>query len=384
MNCPEAREAFTDLYDGTLSGPPLASLSQHLDGCPACRAEWVAFRRAMHALKDLGDEEPSRDFAARVAERVEAPRWWQRAAATLVFPLRVKLPIHAAALVLLGIAGLWMSQRSPELQQTAVGRAPVATERPSPAPEAAPPVIPPASAKEADASARPSTPPPKTVAPQKSPPPPAGVGKVESPAAAPEAKDVAHAPPAGEEAARPMVAPPAAAGSQARSDVADPGRLQSAPPLPEARPKAESTPRAESGVSVMQKRISAPARRSADDLFSSAVTEFAAQRYEPAIEDLRAFLAQHSSDGRVPDARFLLADAYRAQRRYAEASEEFEAFLRQYPSHRRAPVAFYRQGEIRLLLGDQSGCSILRDALNRYPDASEAATARETLAARCS
>jgi tol-pal system protein YbgF len=383
MNCPEAREAFSDLYDGTLSGPPLAALSQHLDSCPACRAEWVAFRRAMHALKDLGHEEPSRDFAARVAERIEAPRWWQRAAATLVFPLRVKLPIHAAALVLLGMAGLWMSQRSPELQQAAVGHAPVAEERPAPAPEAAPPVTPPTSAKRTEAIARRSASPPKTVGPQKSTPPPAGAGKIEGPAAAPEDTDVTHALPAREEAVRTMVAPPAVAAPQAQGDVADPGRLQSAPPLPEARAKAELTPRAESGVSAVQRRISAPAGRSADDLFSSAATEFAAQHYEAAIGDLRAFLAQHPNDARVPDARFLLADAYRAQRRYAEASAEFEAFLRQYPAHRRAPVALYRQGEIRLLLGDQSGCNILRDALNRYPDASEAATARETLAARC-
>jgi len=120
-----------------------------------------------------------------------------------------------------------------------------------------------------------------------------------------------------------------------------------------------------------------------DDLYSSAVTKFAAQRYEPAIDDLRAFLAQHPDDGRAPDARFLLADAYRAQGRYAEAGAEFETFLRQYPEHRRAPVALYRQGEIRLLLGDQSGCSILRDALNRYPEVREAAAARETLSARC-
>ena len=39
MNCPEAREAFSDLYDGALSGPPLADLSRHLDGCPVCQAE---------------------------------------------------------------------------------------------------------------------------------------------------------------------------------------------------------------------------------------------------------------------------------------------------------------------------------------------------------
>jgi tol-pal system protein YbgF len=129
--------------------------------------------------------------------------------------------------------------------------------------------------------------------------------------------------------------------------------------------------------------VSAPPRRSAEELFSSAVTEFATERYEPAVADLRAFLAQHPSDGRAPDARFLLADAYRAQGRYAEAGAEFETFLRHYPRHPKAPLALYRQGEVRILLGDQSGCSILRDAVSRYPDVPEAATARETLSARC-
>jgi tol-pal system protein YbgF len=133
----------------------------------------------------------------------------------------------------------------------------------------------------------------------------------------------------------------------------------------------------------MQRSVSAPPRRSAEELFSSAVTEFAAERYEAAIADFHAFLAQHPTDSRAPDARFLLGDAYRAQGRYAEAGAEFEAFLRQYPRHPRAPLALYRQGEVRILRGDQSGCTILRDAVSRYPDVPEAATARELLSARC-
>ena len=381
MNCQEAREAFSDLYDGALSGPPLADLSRHLDGCPVCRAEWAAFRRAMHALKDLGDEEPSPGFAARVAERIEAPRWWQRVAATLVLPLRVKLPIHAAALVLLGLAGLWASQRSPELRRAAVEHAPAGTQQA--APETAASVTPPTTAKKTEAEPQPPAPSPTTVAPRKTASPPAGAGKAQGPLATPEAKDVPQAPAVREEAARPMAAPPAAPLPQAQGQVAQPGRLQSVPPPPEARAKTETRPGTESSVSVMQRSVSAPAPRSADALFSSGVTEFAAQRYEPAIDDLRAFLAQHPDDGRVPDARFLLADAYRAQGRYAEAGAEFEAFLRQYPKHPRAPTALYRQGEIQLLLGEKSGCKTLRDALNRYPDVREAATARETLAARC-
>jgi tetratricopeptide (TPR) repeat protein len=277
MNCREARAVFSDFHDGTLSGPRLVDLQRHLDDCPACRAEWAAFRRTVHMLQGMGDEEPSSDFAARVVQRIEATRGWRQVVATLVLPLRVKLPIHAAALVVLGLVGLWVSQRSPEPEPAGFKRAPRVAQ------DAAP-------------------------------------------------------------------------------DAARPGRLQPAPAPPDAR---------------------APASRSADDRLASGAAQFAAQLYQPAIDDLRAFLAQHPDDGRAPDARFLLADAYRAEGRYGEAEGELETFLRQYPRHPKAPLALYRQGEVRILRGDHSGCGILRDALNRYPDAREAVTARETLAARC-
>jgi TolA-binding protein len=383
MNCPEAREAFSDLYDGALSGLPLAELSRHLDGCPACRAEWADFRRAMQALQDLGGEEPPRGFAARVAERIQAPRWWQRIPAMLVLPLRVKLPIHAAALVLLGLAGVWVSQRSPELQRATVGHVPAPPESAAPVQEAPRAAAPPASSQQIEAEARPPAAAPKATAPRKAAAPPAEVGKLGGPATASEVKDLAQEPPTHKEAARPMAAPPATALPQPQGEIAQADRLQPASPPPDAGVQAESAPRPESGVSAMRRSVSVPPRPSAEELFSSAVTAFAAERYDPAIADLRVFLAQHPSDGRAPDARFLLADAYRAQGRYAEAGAEFEAFLRQYPRHSRAPLALYRQGEVRILQGDQSGCNILRDAVNRYPDVPEAAAARETLSARC-
>ncbi len=185
MNCEEARAAFTDLYDGTLSGPPLAALSQHLDGCSVCRGDWAAFRKTMQALNDLGDEEPSPGFAARVADRLDAPPWWKRLAAALVFPLRVKMPIHAAALVLLGLAGVWVSQQSPELQRAADVPVSAPAERPAATSPATPPASPPAPALEA----KPPVPaaPPKAVAPQRPAPAaaPFAAGKLEAPDAHP-------------------------------------------------------------------------------------------------------------------------------------------------------------------------------------------------------
>lgn len=75
MTCDEAREAFSDFYDNTLSGPPLAALTRHLETCPACGMEWAAFQRAVRAVADLGSAEPSPGFAARVRQRLEAPPW---------------------------------------------------------------------------------------------------------------------------------------------------------------------------------------------------------------------------------------------------------------------------------------------------------------------
>ena len=372
MTCAEAHEAFSDLYDGTLSGPPLTALSQHLDGCRACRLEWAAFRKAMQALSDLRDEEPSLGFAARVVERIERPSWWRRVVEAIVFPLRLKLPIHAAALVLLGVAGIWIAQRSPELRQAVDVGAPAPAERS--VPTAPPASLPDKSTEESRAEARRIAPPPAPPA-RKSQPPAA------APVPAPLTAERGQTPPATEEKPAAPGAPPAR--DEAFSPAA--ARIQKAK-------KAEGEPSGAKLESALQAKPASPAAgkeaagssvESADDLFSAAATEYATQNYQAATEHFRVFLAQHPKDKRAPDAQFFLAEGYRAERRHAEAAVAFEAFLSQYPDHRRAPVALYRQGESRLALGDGSGCRILRDALDRYPRLREASAARETLASRC-
>jgi TolA-binding protein len=308
----------------------------------------------MQALQGLGDAEPPPGFAARVVERIETPRWWERVAESLVYPLRVKLPIHAAALVALCLAGLWMFHGSPTLQRAADLRAPAPLERPASATPQAP-VAPPASARK-DESARHA-------------PRPSSEGKRETATAAREPAGVGQTSAVEESVPAPAVPPPSAAGKTAEAEPAAPRLLRSAQAPVQVRERAQTTLPAGSGT--------------ADEIFSAAATAFAAQQYESAIDALRAFLAQYPSDSRAPDARFLLAEAYRASTRYAESRREFETFLRQYPDHRRAPTVLYRYGEVVLLLGDPLGCALLRDALNKHPNAREAASAREMVSARC-
>ncbi len=133
----------------------------------------------------------------------------------------------------------------------------------------------------------------------------------------------------------------------------------------------------------MERQISSARPRSADQLYSTALMDLGRQSYDRAIESLRAFIQQNPRDTRVPDARMRLADAYVAQHRYSEAILEYEAVAREFPDSPLVPSALYRQAQARLALGDQAGCQMLRDVADRYPQAPEAALAREALSTRC-
>ncbi len=122
---------------------------------------------------------------------------------------------------------------------------------------------------------------------------------------------------------------------------------------------------------------------SADELYSGARADLDRQRYDRAIEALRAFIARNPRDARVPDALLQVADAYVTRQRYAEAIPEYEALIRQFPDSPLVPAALYRQARARLALNDRAGCRLFQDVVDRYPQAPEAALAKDALSARC-
>lgn len=391
MTCHDVREAFSDLYEGTLSGPPLLALSQHLEECAECRVEWADFSMTMHVVTGLGGEEPSLGFAARVRQHAEGPPGWKRAAQWLFVPPRRKVPLHAAALVLLALAAVLLSQRSPQLRRETQVRvaqpAPVVPQ----APPAAPPApVPPAMDKTAPGKA--ASAPPPAVQKAERPEGRTGASGLAAPTAQPRAKAEQETAPSSPRPAvkeskqpigtseKPEKAPgptPLLEAKRSEPGAADMKTQPSVPKAAESRDVPASAPPAKPTPSA------APPAGSADELFSGAATEYARQGYGPAIEGFRAFLTGYPQDRRMADARFFLADAYFAQKRYAEAAHEYETFLREYPDNRRAPIALYRQGQARLAMGDKGGCQLLRDAISRSPKSHEAASAREALSARC-
>lgn len=383
MTCHEARDAFSDLYDNALSGAPLVTITQHLASCPDCRAEWAAFRRAMQAVSDLGGAEPSPGFAFRVRQRAEAPSWWRRTVQSLFLPLHVKLPIQALALVLVAFAGLLLYQRSPDLRRAAepqpAAPPPAAREVPVPA---APPATGEAAPREEGAGPMAAAPKAEKAEPPADATAPVPQARVEaetdraSSALRDEAKELGKT-------ATPSETPKAAEPPQDfRAKSPESGvaaqRLQQAAPAPQQLPAPSPAP-----APATEGRISSIPTKSADELYSTTLTDIGSQRYDQAIDGLRAFIAQNPRDARIPDARLHLADAYVAQRHYTEAIAEYAALAREFPDSPLIPTALYRQAQALLAAGDQAGCRMLQDVADRYPQSPEAALARETLSTRC-
>ncbi|HYL80914.1 MAG TPA: tetratricopeptide repeat protein [Candidatus Acidoferrum sp.] len=397
MTCDEVREVFSECYDDLLSGDRLMDVTRHLDECSDCRAEWASFSMTLQVVTQLGMADPSPEFAARVRQRIETPPWWRRLARTLFFPLHVKVPIHAVALAVLSFAGLMLIQRSPDLRrevevQVAPPAPSVPQARPSGSLSPAPP-IPEKPARAKTAAKRPEPSPPAERA--KSPAaPPAALAPLPPPPASLEKKERRSSPqlerPPEPKLPQAAKSPQSAAGSSGglkvqEEDLRPPaGRLQQAPPIPAPSQDAarSAAPMTSLAPSRAERAPSAPSG-SADELFSAAVTEYARQDYERAIQRFRAFLAAFPGDARAPDARFFLGEAQFSRQRYREAIPEFETLIRQFPESRRIPAALYRQGQARLALGDQAGCQLLRDVTTLYSQTREAASAREVLSARC-
>ncbi len=129
MDCHDVTNRFTDLRDGHLRDEELAELQRHLAICLACRQEWAEFQKAIDGLRGLGAVEPTPGFAARVRAIIETPPWHRRLARWLFMPWHIKLPLEAAALVLLAIGAVLIYQRTPEMRQ--VVEQPVLREAPT-------------------------------------------------------------------------------------------------------------------------------------------------------------------------------------------------------------------------------------------------------------
>lgn len=202
MTCEHARALFSDLADGRLGAPERAACKGHLAECAECRGEWQGFQRMLGLLRTLPRLRAPAGFAERVLAAAGPAPWPRRMLRRLFVPLPVKLPLEAAALILI-VGAVYLVQRTPEMQRA------VQLQAPAPAPEetlarSEQPSAPRAAAREMRAARAPA-----------SPPPPPAPSTARDDAAAKRREQTldakAYAPAEGKPAPRAAEAPPAAA-----------------------------------------------------------------------------------------------------------------------------------------------------------------------------
>jgi anti-sigma factor RsiW len=146
MTCHDAREQLSALLDDALTAPERSAVDSHLATCAECRRELERLRGTVALLGRLGPAHAPAGFVDRVMAEAGRPSRLRRLLDALFRPLRAKLPLEAAAVVLVGISALYVYQRTPEVHQLA---------RPA-TPAPAPPVGAPAPPSETAGAARPA------------------------------------------------------------------------------------------------------------------------------------------------------------------------------------------------------------------------------------
>ena len=117
MTCHEAREQFSALVDDALGADARAALDVHLAGCVECRRELDGFQRTVALIRGIEPARAPAGFVDRVLTRTRPEPWSRRLARRLFQPWPVKLPLEAAALLIVGVLAVWLFQRMPEQQQ---------------------------------------------------------------------------------------------------------------------------------------------------------------------------------------------------------------------------------------------------------------------------
>jgi hypothetical protein len=117
MNCHEARDFFSAKADDLLTAEQRAALDAHLRGCADCPREWERFRQTVSLLHSVGEARAPAGFASRVIEAARREPWHRRLIRGVSPPLRVRLPLEVAALVLVSTLAILLYRQTPELQR---------------------------------------------------------------------------------------------------------------------------------------------------------------------------------------------------------------------------------------------------------------------------
>jgi len=128
MKCEQVQERISEYLDGLLDRDASGLIESHIASCTHCQSELQALTEAKRAVAGLPVIEPPPGFSQRVMSRVleeaDRPNLFRR----LFFPMRIMIPIHALALLLVGGIAVYLYQTHQPVQPVATRSIPSAPE----------------------------------------------------------------------------------------------------------------------------------------------------------------------------------------------------------------------------------------------------------------
>jgi putative zinc finger protein len=118
MTCHDAREQFSALVDDALATEERAAVDAHLATCADCRRELQRFRDTVALMRAVAPVRAPAGFVDRVLEAARPAPWPRRLIRGLFLPWPVKLPMEAAAIVLVAVGVALVYRGAPELEQS--------------------------------------------------------------------------------------------------------------------------------------------------------------------------------------------------------------------------------------------------------------------------
>ena len=108
MTCHDAREQLSALIDDALGDAERSAVEEHLATCAECRRELERLRGTVALLRAVEPARAPAGFVDRVLEAARPEPWPRRLFRALLLPWPVKLPIEAAAIVLVAVGVVYV------------------------------------------------------------------------------------------------------------------------------------------------------------------------------------------------------------------------------------------------------------------------------------
>ena len=133
MDCEKVRDRFSSLWEKELTPPEEKIVREHLSSCQECQREFERFEKTMEWLRSVGEEKVPDGFFLELQKKMEERKGKaisaERASGRwLSFPLSLKLPVQAVAMVAIVFLVLYFAKMMP----TEVYRLKDAKQTPSP------------------------------------------------------------------------------------------------------------------------------------------------------------------------------------------------------------------------------------------------------------